>query len=460
MFNTMKYLRPEEVQGEIPDFKEISKHVMKIVWPSMLEAFLVALVIMLDGIMIAWLVGESANTGVSLVKQLVFTQSSLIMVVSICITAIIARRRGQNEPQKANKAMHQGLQVGIILSIAVAIIFGGFSEQLTRLMASSNPSDDVISLGATYLRIMSFGFIFNAIRIIINTGQRSIGNTKISLYTNLIANICNISMNFLFMPSFGVAGCALATILSNAIAMIISICAILPKKNFLAFNINYLIKFDKETFDVFKKLVPGAFFEQMMMRLGFIILALIVNNLGEEATYVNGICTDINSMMFTLADGFGIGTSAIIGRKLGEGRKDHAIVYSRVSMMLSLTIALFVGFIMFFCRPFLISLYRPESESTIILAQQVMMIATLTIIPQNIQWVITGILRGSGDTKFTAFTSFISIVVCRPIITFVLCYVLGFGLFGSWWGMFADQLIRCCANMWRYKSRVWLKIKV
>ncbi len=462
MFNTLKYLKESDIQGDIPNFKKTAKEVMQIVWPSMVEAFLVALVVLLDGIMVANMIGDDGTTGIGLVKQLVFLQTSLITVVSICMTAVIARRRGENAPLKANKAMHQGIQFAIGLSIFVAIAFGLFSNQLSGLMASSEHTVEQIQIGAIYLRIMSLGFVFNALRLVINTAQRSIGNTKISMYTNVTANLVNVSLNYFFMGilGFGIEGAALATVISNAVAFILSFCSILKKTNFLSFNLNYLKKFDKESFSVYKKLLPGAFIDQMLLRLGFIILALIINNLGPTASYVNAVCLDLNSLVFTLADGFAIGTSAIVGRKLGEGRKDHAIVYSRVSMTISVIIGVAVGIAMIFLRPYLLMMYSPDSQEKIDLALNVLMIASLTVIPQNIQWVITGILRGSGDTKFTAMTSFISIVVARPIVTYLLCYTFGLGIYGSWFGMLADQTIRCSANIWRYKSRVWLNIKV
>ncbi len=460
MFDTLKYLKPNEIQGDIPKFKETVKSVMSIVWPSIVEAFLVALVVMLDGIMVAKLIGSDANTAITIAKQPLFIQTSLITVVNICITAIISRRRGQNESEKANKAMHLGIQMAIILGILVGVIFTIFAPNIASWMSASDTTAETLSMSVSYMRVISIGFMFNAIRLNINTAQRSIGNTKVSLYTNLAANVLNIGGNFIFIPLFGINGAALATILSNCIAMLISIAFVIPKTNFLNIRLKYLFHFDKESFLVFGNLVPGAFVEQMLMRLGFILLALIVNKLGDTQTWVNGVCGDINTMMFTIADGFAIGTSAIVGRKIGEERKDLAIVFSRVSMTISVFTAIVVGIIMLFLRPQLILLYDPPSAEHLKLAINVMIIASFTVIPQNIQWVITGILRGSGDTKFTAFTSFISIVAIRPILTYILCYSVGLGLYGAWIGMLVDQTIRCTANVLRYKSRVWLNIKV
>ena len=67
-FDTSKYVEPDKIEGEIPKFKKVAKDVMKIVWPSMLEGFLVALVTMFDGIQVAG-ISNFANSAVTITKQ-------------------------------------------------------------------------------------------------------------------------------------------------------------------------------------------------------------------------------------------------------------------------------------------------------------------------------------------------------------------------------------------------------
>ena len=76
------------------------------------------------------------------------------------------------------------------------------------------------------------------------------------------------------------------------------------------------------------------------------------------------------------------------------------------------------------------------------------------------QVIISGSLRGAGDTKFVARTSFISILVIRPIITYILCYPLGLGLFGAWIALLLDQGLRLILNIIRFSEGNWIKIKL
>jgi Na+-driven multidrug efflux pump len=164
--------------------------------------------------------------------------------------------------------------------------------------------------------------------------------------------------------------------------------------------------------------------------------------------------------MFTLADGFSIGTAAIVGHRLGEKRKDLALVYAKVSMMISFACAVLVSVFVVCCRELLIGLYKPETTERFDSAMLILLIASVMMLPQNTSWVMTGILRGSGDTKFTALVSLVCIVFVRPISAVVLCYPLGLGVIGAWIGMIFDQVVRLVLNTYRFKQEKWLQIKV
>lgn len=202
------------------------------------------------------------------------------------------------------------------------------------------------------------------------------------------------------------------------------------------------------------------------------LFAMIVNGLGTIDTYIQGVCNDINSLLFTLADGFSIGTAAIVGHKLGEKRMDLAVVYAKVSMILSVTCGLIMCLIMILIRKEIIGLYKPDSTYKINTASNIMLIAAASCVFQNIQWVNTGILRSAGDSKFTATTSLISVTTIRPIISFLLIYVFfthtgsdgvvskGLGIYGAWIAMLIDQMMRMSLNLMRFHSRKWTRIKV
>jgi len=71
-----------------------------------------------------------------------------------------------------------------------------------------------------------------------------------------------------------------------------------------------------------------------------------------------------------------------------------------------------------------------------------------------------GCLRGAGDVRFTTFTSMLTITIVRPIMAYLLCYVLDLGLIGMWYAILVDQALRLFLTQWRFNSGKWMKIKI
>ena len=474
LFNTAHFCYEDEKQGEIPGFFKISKDVMKIVWASMLEAFLVALVTIFDGIQVAQL-DNVASAAVTICRQPYFILVSLAMSLSVALSAIISRRRGQQDIIRANKTLHLGFVISFVGSILLSVIFMILVEPLCLLMQAEQ---DTLPLAKTYLTILSAGFIFNSLSLTFNACQKGMGNTKISLISNVTANVINIFLNYcliqgrLGFPRLGIAGAALATIIGQSVCFIISLVAVLRQKDYIKFSFRKIFSFDKDTFRPFFKLMPTIIIEQLLMRFGFMVFSIIVNGLGTTDTYIHGVCNDINSLLFTLADGFSIGTAAIVGMKLGEKRIDLAIVYAKVAMILSVTCGIIMCSLMIVFRKYIVGLYKPDSVYKLNTACNVLLIASAACVFQNIQWVNTGILRSAGDTRFTATTSLISVALIRPILAYLLIYLVlthtnadgtvvkGLGVYGAWVAQLFDQMIRMSANVLRFHSRKWTRIKV
>lgn len=474
LFDTNRYCKENEKQGEIPKFSKISKDIMKIVWASMIECLLVSLVVMFDGIQVAEL-GNVANAAVTICKQPYFILICLAQSLNICLSAVVARRRGQGDIKGANKAVHFGVFASFTLAIVLSIVFIFLAKPLCLLMKAEA---DTLPYCMTYLRIMSSCFVFNALAMTFNACQKGIGNTRVSMYSNVVANCVNVFLNYclitgrLGFPNLGIAGAAIATVVGQFTAFVISFIAISKQKDFIKFRLNRLFSWNKDTLKPFGKILPPIVIEQLLMRAGFMLFAIIVNGLGTEDTYIQGVCNDINSLLFTLADGFSIGTAAIVGHRLGEKRKDLAIVYAKVAMILSVTCGVLICSLMVIFRKTLIGLYKPDSEYKMNAASICLLIAAAAVVFQNIQWVNTGILRSAGDTKFTATTSLISVAVLRPIISYLFIYVFfshkgadglviqGLGVYGAWIAQFIDQGIRMTLNLLRFNSRKWTTIKV
>ena len=110
-------LKPNQILGDLPSTKSVYNNFLKMAWPSALEALLVGLVNAVDTMMVGGL-GENAITAVGITNQPRFILLAMIFSLNTGITAVIARRMGQNDQTGANNT----LRAGIILSTVISLL--------------------------------------------------------------------------------------------------------------------------------------------------------------------------------------------------------------------------------------------------------------------------------------------------------------------------------------------------
>ena len=90
----------------------------------------------------------------------------------------------------------------------------------------------------------------------------------------------------------------------------------------------------------------------------------------------------------------------------------------------------------------------------------ILLVVAFVSLAQVSQVIFTGSLRGAGDTRYNAIISFISIVVIRPIMAYVLCHVIKIGVIGAWFALMFDQYLRFILVTVHFYHGKWMKIKL
>lgn len=101
-----------------------------------------------------------------------------------------------------------------------------------------------------------------------------------------------------------------------------------------------------------------------------------------------------------------------------------------------------------------------KEQEAIALEKKVMVVAGVSLIFQALPPIFSGALRGAGDTFYVATYSLFTITFVRPILTYLFIYKFGFGLFGAWFALSADQFLRTFFSYLRIKSGKWLEKEV
>lgn len=443
--------------------KSTIKITVNMAWPAIVESFFVAFAGLVDSLMVSSL-GSDAVAAVGLTTQPKFIGLSLFFAINVAISALVARRRGEKKQHDANRLLLTALVFIVVAAIALGALFVVLASPIIRLCGSTPETHDY---AVTYFRIIMGGMIFNCIQMGINSAQRGAGNTKITMRTNVTSNAINIVFNYLLIgghfgfPALGIAGAALATVLGTVVSCIMSIVSIFRPDGFI--SAQYIVRSKvKPAFSSFVNLVKvgySVFFEQLLMRIGFMMTAIMAANQGNDAMAAHQVGMNIMGLSFSFGDGLQSTAVALIGRSLGEKNEELAKEYGRTCKMLGFSIAAVLTLVYFFGARGLYSLFFKEAH-IVDIGVQIMHVIIFVVVFQICQVIYMGCLRGAGDTAYTAMASTISVTIVRTVVSYLFGYPLGLGIVGIWLGVLGDQISRYLFASTRFKQGKWTQIKI
>ena len=432
-------------------------------WPSIVESFFAAFAGLVDSLMVSSL-GSYAVAAVGLTTQPKFVGLSLFFALNVAISALIARRRGEKNQKEANRLLATEIVFLLAAAVFMSVLFVALAGPIIRLCGSTPETHDS---AVAYFRIIMGGMIFNCVQMGINSAQRGAGNTKITMRTNVTSNTINIIFNYLLIgghlgfPALGIHGAALATVLGTVVACVMSILSIMKQDGFI--SIPYImenrIRPAVRSFVSLVRVGYSVFFEQILMRIGFMMTAIMAAKQGTDSMAAHQVGMNIMGLSFSFGDGLQAAAVALIGRSLGAGDEKLAKEFGSICRMFGGVISVCLAVIYFFGARPLMSLFFAE-EHIVTIGVGIMRVIIFVVAFQISQVVYMGCLRGAGDTLYTAIASTLSVTFIRTIVSYLGGYVLGFGIVGIWTGVLGDQISRFLFASVRFKQGKWTKIKI
>ncbi len=443
--------------------KENISITLKMAWPAIVESFFVAFAGLVDSLMVSDM-GAYAVAAVGLTTQPKFIGLSMFFAINVAISALVARRFGEKKKEDANRIAITAILFVVLASIVIGAIFVIFASPIIGLCGST---EDTHNPAVAYFRIIMGGMIFNCIQMAINSAQRGAGNTKITMRTNVTSNTVNIVFNYLLIgghlgfPALGIYGAAIATVFGTVVSCIMSILSITKKDTFVSLPYIFAEKV-KPTFKSLASLIRvgySVFFEQILMRIGFMLTAIMAAHQGTEAMAAHQVGMNLMGLTFSFGDGLQATAVALIGRSLGEGKPELAKEYGRTCRMVGLFFAVIMICVYCFGAKAMMGLFFEEPE-IVAIGVDIMHIIVFVVVFQICQVIYMGCLRGAGDTLYTAIAATISVTIIRTFFSYVFGYTLGGGIIGIWVGVLADQISRFIFATIRYRQGKWVRIKI
>ena len=330
----------------------MTRNALSVAWPAMMESFFVVLAGMIDTMMVSTL-GSYAVAAVGLTAQPKFIGLTLFIGINVAVSALVARRKGEQNRENANEIVLTALVLTVVLCVVVSILFVIYAPQMMRLAGSNADTHDA---AVEYFRIIMGCMFFNVLTMVINAAQRGSGNTKLSMTTNLTSSIVNILFNYLLIgghlgfPAWGIRGAAIATVLGTVVAAGMALLSLFRDSSYIRIPLmrSRKMRYTRQSARSIWHLAYNTSLENLAMRVGFLATALIAARLGTDEFAAHNVGMNILGLGFSFADGMQVAAIALAGESLGAGKKEQARAYGSICQRIGFGISLLLAALLFF----------------------------------------------------------------------------------------------------------------
>lgn len=449
-----------EVEGKLSK-AELRKSIIAFAWPCIAELMLISMISIVNLSMVGHL-GAYAITAVGLTNQPVFISIAVFQSFNVGATALVARFIGAKEYANAKIVVIQTLIISVLSGIILCLIGFMFSEWIVTMMGAK---EDTVQYATLYMKYMSIGIIFQAIPTAVTSLLRGAGDTKSPMRYNIISNIVNVAAGFLliygfwFIPSFGIEGAAIATTLAKFTACVLSIIAIMRTNLPVAVSIKDKFRLSGTMLKRIMNIGLAAAGEQFAMRVGFLIYTKVVADLGTVSFAAHQVCISVTGLSFNFGQALGMASTSFMGRNLGAKKPEMAEAYCSELRRVAMAASIIISACFFFGGSLIARIFTPDVEVIAITAFLLKIIVLMTP-AQNSQLVLSGGLRGAGDTKWPLFAVIAGVLFVRVPLVVILIRVFHFGVGAAWAAAVVDQYVRSVIVYARFLSGKWKLIRV
>lgn len=418
---------PNLTEGSIP--KALVRLAVPIVFANMLQTAYQ----LIDTFWVGRL-GAAAVAAVSLSFPVIFFLISLGLGLAIAGTILVAQYQGRGDARMVNQVSAQALSGVVVISVVLAIV-GFWAAQLIVGFLGAKP--DVLPLATEYLRVSFVGLPFLFAYVIFQSLMRGVGDATTPLYIVTGTVILNFIFDPLFImgfgpvPALGVAGAALATVVTQGLAAVVGLWMLFSGRYGIALRPANLVPDVRLLWRLFKLGFPSAV-EQSTQALGLMLMTILVAGFGTVTLAAYGIGTRMLSFVIIPALGLSQATSTLVGQNVGASKVSRAERTTWLSAGIAFGVLTIFGLLGFMLAQPIVTLFVPESPGVI---QQGTLFVQITAFSYGLigaQQVLTGAFRGAGDTVVAMAIALISLWMLQFPLAWLLSSQTSLGSTGLW----------------------------
>lgn len=335
---------------------------------------------------------SAVSTGSNIVNLVVFTVSGLTMG----ITVLISRYLGEGKNKQIGNVLGGVIAFFVALSIIVSILLIIFAPMLTTLLQAPKEAFDLTVL---YVIICGGGILFVLAYNVISAIFRGIGDSTSPLLFVAIACFVNIVADYVLVAllHMDVAGAAIATILAQAVSVILSIFIIQKKQLPFEFSLKN-IGFNREVVK-FIKLGTPICLQEFLTNISFLALCSFVNSLGLDASSGYGVAQKIVSFILLIPGSLMQSMSSFVAQNVGARKEKRALKAMWSGIAIGASIGVFICILTIFKGDVISSIFTSD-KAVIMQSNNYLKGFALEAIVTSFLFSYMGYFNGHGKTLF------------------------------------------------------------
>lgn len=405
-------------------------------------------------------VGEQVLSGCSLGGQVFFIFNLFLFGTGSGVSVLTAQYWGKRDTDSIERLL--GIVIKLALAVGLIFMLGSFFLP-HQLMGIFTDEPQVIAEGVKYLRIVAFTYPMVAVSMTYLNLIRSIEKVLIST----VVYGCSLMLNFVVnavlifglfgAPKLGIMGAAVGTLCARALELGIMLFYAYCRNKEVRLKLSCFLHMDGALLRDFIKYASPVVVNEFMWGAGYSAMAAIIGHLGSSAVAANSISHVMRQLATVVAFGIGNATAIMIGKAIGENKKEQAEVYAGRFIRLAFYFGLIGGSFIFCVRPFIVAGLGFSGLTADYLHSFLFMMSYYVVAQAVTCTCIVGIFRGGGDTKFGMFIDAGILWGWSILLGFLAAFVWELPVRTVYFILMSDELVKIPFCYFRYRQKKWLR---
>lgn len=434
----------------------LKKELFHLTWPIFVESVLFMLIGIIDVAMLSHY-NNNASGAIGIVNTLISMFNILFSIITSGTSIICVQYIGAGKEKSENQKL---IAASLILNTLIGVIFSILIYFFhTPLLQFMNTGAEFWDYSSIYLIWVGSTLFLQAIMNTFTAALRAYSYTKLCMYVTVIVNGINIIGNYCLiygkfhLPELGVQGAAISTVTSKIIGTLI-LGVLCGRKVMKHFSLSDLKPFPFHHLKNVLALGTPAGGEAVAYNSAKLVITIILTHIGTAAVNANTYINSISSVIYIFAVAVGQGTAIIVGRLVGERKKDDAYHLCLSSFFISLAITVFMSILVLVLHYPILRIFT-DNPDLITLCRNVLIVDLFLEIGRCANVVIINSLRAAGDVNFPVIMGIISMWGIGVFLSYVLGIRFHLGIIGVFIALGADELFRGVIMFFRWRMGKW-----